>query len=188
MNAMRDYDGRFTRVHEAGHGIHHYLTRHLSVGSFRDCPFEIMEIASMSMELFTIDDLHTIGLSDSQIKDGIYKKIIYDIGFFPYMSKIDLFQQRMYDHPSHTSQERTSERKRLNKLYPYSVRTQDTSVWIAEYQDYIDTYRQRQMHLFEAPFYYIEYGIAQLASLQLYNQFLIDRPSAIQNYKKILSA
>jgi oligoendopeptidase F len=188
MNAMRDHDGRFTRAHEAGHGIHHYLTRHLPIEYFRDCPSEICEIASMSMELFTMDDLHIIGLTDDQIKDGIYQKIIHDIGFFPYMSKIDLFQQRMYDHPHHTSDERKNERKRLNNLYPYATRTFDSTTWTDEYETYLDHYRQRQMHLFEVPFYYIEYGIAQLASLQLYNQFLTDRSSAINNYKKILSA
>jgi oligoendopeptidase F len=188
MNAMRDHDGRFTRAHEAGHGIHHYLTRHLSIEYFRDCPSEICEIASMSMELFTMDDLHTLGLSELQIKDGTYQKLIHDIGFFPYLSKIDLFQQRMYDHPKHTSQERKNERKRLNQIYPYAMRTYDTSVWTDEYEAYLDTYRHRQMHPFEVPFYYIEYGIAQLASLQLYNQFLQDRPNAIENYKKILSA
>lgn len=188
MNAMRDSDGWFTRAHEAGHGIHHYLTQHLPVGYFRDCPMEVCEIASMSMELFTMDDLHMIGLTDDQIQDGIYQKIIHDTWFFPYMSKIDLFQQRMYDHPHHTSDERKNERKRLNKLYPYATRTFDSAVWTDEYETYLDSYRQRQMHLFETPFYYIEYGIAQLASLQLYNQFLVDRPSAIENYKKILSA
>ena len=57
MNAMRDHSGRFTRAHEAGHGLHHYLTKHLEVEYFRDCPSEICEIASMSMELFVIDDL-----------------------------------------------------------------------------------------------------------------------------------
>jgi hypothetical protein len=54
------------------------------------------------MELFTMDDLHMIGLSEEQIKDGIYQKFMHDIGFFSYMSKIDLFQQWMYDYPRHT--------------------------------------------------------------------------------------
>jgi len=188
MNAMRDHYGRFTRTHEAWHGIHHYLTRNLSVEYFRDCPSEICEIASMSMELFTMDDLHMIGLTDDQIKDGIYQKIIHDIGFFSYMSKIDLFQQWMYDYPRHTWEERNEKRKQLNQLYSYATRTFDTQSWSWEYQQYLDSYRQRQIHLFDYPFYYIEYGIAQLASLQLYNQFLVDRPSAIENYKKILSA
>ena len=60
MNAMRDGYGWFTRAHEAGHAIHHNLTCHLPIGYFRDCPMEICEIASMAMELFTIDDLPKI--------------------------------------------------------------------------------------------------------------------------------
>jgi oligoendopeptidase F len=113
---------------------------------------------------------------------------MHDIGFFSYMSKIDLFQQWMYDYPRHTWEERNEKRKQLNQLYSYATRTFDTQSWSWEYQQYLDSYRQRQIHLFDYPFYYIEYGIAQLSSLQLYNQFLVDRPSAIENYKKILSA
>lgn len=188
MNAMRDHYGRFTWAHEAWHGIHHYLTKDLPIWYFRDCPSEICEIASMAMELFTMDELSSIDLAEDQIKDGLYQKITHDIWFFPYMSKIDLFQQRMYDYPNHTIDERKDQRKELNELYSFSTRTFDSWVWSEEYEKYLDYYRQRQMHLFEVPFYYIEYGIAQLASLQLYNQFVQDRNNAIDNYKKILSA
>lgn len=60
MNALRDGNGRFTRAHEAGHALHHYLNRHISPDFLRDCPSEICEIASMAMELFTIDSLDHI--------------------------------------------------------------------------------------------------------------------------------
>lgn len=188
MNAMRDAYGWFTRAHEAGHAIHHNLTRHLPLWYFRDCPMEICEIASMAMELFTIDDLPKIWVNSLQNKDAIEDKITKDLGFLPYMSKVDLMQQWMYDHPTHTVVERKKERRKLNDLYPYALRTGDTLAWEWEYDNYLDTYRHRQMHFFEVPFYYIEYGIAYLASLQLYNQFVVDRSSALANYKKILSA
>lgn len=188
MNAMRDSYGWFTRAHESGHAIHHYLTRHLPLDSFRNVPSELAEIASMSMELFTMDDLPKIWINFIQYKDALEDKITKDIGFLPYMSKVDLLQQWMYDYPEHTIVERKNERKRLNALYPYSLRTGMTSSWESEYDDYFDTYRHRQMHFFEVPFYYIEYGIAYLASLQLYKQFLQDKSQAIYNYKNILSA
>lgn len=188
MNAMRDADGWFTWAHEAWHAIHHNLTRHLPLWYFRDCPSELCEIASMAMELFTMDDLLTIWADWIRNKDALEDKISKDLAMLPWISKVDLMQQWMYDHPTHTIVERKKERRRLNELYPYSTRTGETSAWQWEYDDYLDTYRQRQIHFFEFPFYYIEYGIAYLASLQLYNQFLIDRSSAIENYKKILSA
>lgn len=188
MNAMRDGYGWFTLAHEAGHAIHHNLTRNFSLQAFRNCPSELCEIASMAMELFTMDDLLKIWLDQTQNKDVLAEKITKEFAMLSYVSKIDLIQQWMYDHPTHTSTERNQERRRLNDLYPYSLRTGETSAWEWEYDDYLDTYRQRQMHLFEVPFYYIEYAIASLASLQLYNQFLVDRVSALANYKKILSA
>jgi oligoendopeptidase F len=104
------------------------------------------------------------------------------------MSKVDLFQQWMYDHPEHTADDRKQQWRSLNTLYPYSMRTGISDSWSGEYQDYMDTYRHRQMHFFEVPFYYIEYGIAYLASVQLYNQFVVDRSSAITNYSKILAS
>lgn len=155
---------------------------------FRNCPSEICEIASMAMELFTSDDLARIGCNTDQIKDALDDKIFKDIAFLPYMSKVDLMQQWMYDHPTHTHDERRQHWRELNQLYPYSTRTGISDSWSGEYQDYCDTYWHRQMHFFECPFYYIEYGIAYLASVQLYNQFVIDRPSAIANYTKILAS
>ena len=97
-------------------------------------------------------------------------------------------QQWMYDHPEHTVDERKKQWRSLNELYPYAARTGITQARSGKYADYLDTYRHRQMHFFEVPFYYIEYGIAYLASVQLYNQFVSNRSQAIKNYTKILSA
>lgn len=142
----------------------------------------------MAMELFTIDDLSRIGLNERQTKDALVDKLLKDLLFLPWMSQIDLFQQWMYDHPSHTLEERHAHRRQLNKQYPYAIRMGEASAWEGEYDDYADTFWQRQMHIFEVPFYYTEYGIAYLASAQLYNQWTENRPQAIQNYKNILSA
>lgn len=188
MNARRDSNGWFTWAHEAGHAIHHYLNRDLEIDEFRNCPSEICEIASMAMELFTSDDLARIGCNDDQIKDALSDKIFKDVAFLPYMSKVDLMQQWMYDYPTHTHDERRLHWRELNDLYPYSMRTDISDSWSGEYQDYLNTYWHRQMHFFECPFYYIEYGIAYLASIQLYNQFVIDRSNAITNYTKILAS
>lgn len=188
MNAMRDHWWWFTWAHEAGHAIHHYCTHHLWREMFRNCPSEICEIASMAMELFVSDDLARIGCSPTQITDALQAKTFFDLGFLPYMSKIDIFQQRLYDNPTHSVTERHEQWRKLNERYPASMRTHSTASWSWWYQHYLDTFRQRQMHIFQHPFYYIEYGIAYLASVQLYQQFLDDRLWAIKNYKNILSA
>ena len=154
----------------------------------RDCPSEISEIASMAMELFTIDDLDRIGLDHTQIRSSLEDKLFKDILFLPWMSQIDLFQQRLYDNPTHTVEQRHAHWRALGKQYPYAIRIGEASAWEGEYDDYANTFWQRQMHIFEVPFYYTEYGIAYLASAQLYNQWTKNRTEAIQNYKNILSA
>ncbi len=187
MNALKDSYGRFTLVHETWHALHHYLTSPLSPDYLRTTPSELAEIASMSMELFTIDDLSRSGLSEGQRKDTLEDKLTKDILFFPRMSKIDLFQQRLYDNPEHTITQRHEHWLELNRDYPYALRTWESVARDEEYKDYFATYRQRQMHIFEVPFYYIDYGIASLASIQLYTQWVSDRKSAITHYKNILS-
>lgn len=175
MNDMLDMKAWFTMAHEGGHALHHRLTHELEVESFRNVPSELAEIASMSMELFTIDDLDTIGLDEIQVQSTIEEKIADDILTFAWISKIDLFQERLYDHPTHTIAERHTYWLELNRIYPISMRTFDTESRSPEYESYLETFRQRQMHIFENPFYYIEYAIAQLASIQLYQQWTKDR-------------
>lgn len=188
MNALRDSDGRFTWAHETGHALHHYLTWWYALNLMRNCPSEICEIASMSMELFTLPYLSQLWWSPQAIRNALREKIEHDISFLPYMSKIDLFQQWMYDHPNHTVIQRHAQRRELNKQYPLSLRIWSyesrDAVW---YHQYLDTFWHRQMHIFEVPFYYIDYGIAYLASIQLFQQYLTDPKKAISNYKNILS-
>jgi oligoendopeptidase F len=96
---------------------------------FRNCPSEICEIASMAMELFVSDDLGRIGCSPVQITDALQAKTFHDLGFLPYMSKIDLFQQRLYDNPTHSVAERHEQWRQLNERYPASMRTHSTASW-----------------------------------------------------------
>lgn len=76
----------------------------------------------MAMELFTMGDLGRIGLSELQIKDSLEDKITKDTLFMPWMSQIDLFQQWMYDHPTHTVEQRHAYWRELNRQYPYAIR------------------------------------------------------------------
>ena len=142
----------------------------------------------MAMELFTMDDLGRIGLDEVQIRDSLQDKLMKDILFLSWMSQIDLFQQWMYDHPDHTVEQRHEHWRELNTRYPYAIRIGEAAAWEWEYDQFADTFWQRQIHVFDYPFYYIDYGIAYLASVQLYGQWKIDRTQAIQNYNNILSA
>ena len=125
----------------------------------------------MAMELFTSDDLARVGCTQDQIQGALDSKLFHDISFLPYMSKVDLMQQWMYDYPTHTHDERRQHWRELNQLYPYSMRTGISDSWSGEYQDYLDTYWHRQMHFFEVPFYYIEYGMAQLGAIAVWKNY-----------------
>lgn len=188
MNDMLDMRAWFTMIHEWWHALHHLLSSRIKVDSLRRTPSELAEIASMAMELFTIDDLDKIWLDASAIRSALEEKIANDFLMFARISKVDLFQERLYNHPNHTVAERHEHRMQLNREYPAAMRTYETGAWSGEYEQYLQTFWQRQMHIFENPFYYIEYGLAQLASIQLYQQWTNNREEAITNYKNILQA
>ena len=169
--------------------MHHALTyQHVDVESLRRTPSELAEVASMAMELFSLGDVDKIGWSDAQQCVALTNKIADDLLMFAWISKVDLFQERLYDHPEHTVQERHDYWIELNRQYPVALRTYETSSWSGEYQSYLETFYHRQMHIFANPFCYIEYGLAQIASMQLYQQWQDDPEQAIGHYKAILAS
>jgi oligoendopeptidase F len=102
------------------------------------------------------------------------------ITIFPWIATIDKFQHWIYENPTHTETERTE--KWMSILKEFSSSAVDFSG--------LDIYReyswQRQLHLFEVPFYYIEYGIAQLGAIGLWQQYQADPQKALGNYTKAL--
>jgi oligoendopeptidase F len=175
MNAaglQRDVD---TLLHEGGHAFHAQWSSHEPVVFLRHAPIEFCEVASMSMELFGADHL-----------DVFYNKTDHDrakrvhlegiIKFFPWMATIDSFQHWLYTNPGHTRDERTNKWTDLMKRFMHDVD------W-SGHEDVRDSYWQRQMHLFHVPFYYVEYGIAQLGALQMWLKSLQDTQRALSNYR-----
>lgn len=104
------------------------------------------------------------------------------------MSIVDLFQQWLYDHPDHTISQRKTYRNKLNEEFPCSLRKGAMELWQGEYMMYMDNFWQRQSHIVAHPFYYIEYGIAYLAAVQLYQQWQKDPQQAIVSYRTILES
>lgn len=181
MNAAGQLDDVTTMVHEGGHAVHSFLTHQLDLNGFKEYPTEIAEVASMAMELFSMDKWKVFFDSDEELKRAKEQQLERVITLFPWIATIDKFQHWIYQNPNHTEEERNSQWFTI--LNEFSSPVIDFS-GLDEYRRYA---WQRQLHLYEVPFYYIEYGIAQLGAIGLWQQFKKNPKAALDNYTKALS-
>ena len=103
------------------------------------------------------------------------------ITIFPWIATIDKFQHWVYENPEHTIEERTEKWVEILNEFQTGV------IDISGLEEYRKTGWQRQLHLFEVPFYYIEYGIAQLGAIGMWMQFINNETLALDNYCHALS-
>ena len=181
MNAAGQMSDVTTMVHEGGHAIHSFLAHPLSLSAFKEYPMEMAEVASMSMELFTMNHWQSFFDNEEDLNRAKEHQLERTITIFPWIAIIDKFQHWVYENPKHTIEERTASWKNINE--EFSTDSIDYSG--------LDIYRaigwQRQLHLFEVPFYYIEYGIAQLGAIGMWMQYQKNPKVALENYMNALS-
>jgi len=176
MNAAGQLDDVTTMVHEGGHAIHSFLSHDLALYGFKEYPTEIAEVASMSMELFSMDHWNVFFNNEEELTRAKEQQLERVITIFPWIATIDKFQHWVYENPQHTLEERAD--RWLEILSEFSSPVIDFT-GLEEYRRY---QWQRQLHLFEVPFYYIEYGIAQLGAIGLWKQYKQNPDHAITNY------
>lgn len=179
MNAagvQRDVE---TLLHEGGHAFHCLAARDEPLVFLRSAPMEFCEVASMAMEGFAADhyDVFYNEADAARAKRAYFEGVIR---FFPWMATIDLFQHWLYTHPGHTRQQRTA--YWLELLERFGTGMVDWSGYDAARE----SMWQRQLHLFHVPFYYVEYGIAQLGALQLWMKSKQDPKLALNGYRSAL--
>jgi oligoendopeptidase F len=181
MNASGQMGDLTTMVHEGGHAIHSFLTHPLKLSAFKEYPMEIAEVASMSMELFSMDHWDLFFDDKNDLARAREHQLERVITIFPWIATIDKFQHWIYENPYHTLEERKE--KWLEILQEFSSQSVD---WrgLEEYREYG---WQKQLHLYEVPFYYIEYGIAQLGALGLWMQYKRNKENALSHYMQALS-
>ena len=181
MNASGQMGDLTTMVHEGGHAIHSFLTHPLKLSAFKEYPMEIAEVASMSMELFSMDHWDLFFEDKNDLARAREHQLERVITIFPWIATIDKFQHWIYENPYHTLEERKE--KWLEILKEFSSNSVD---WrgLEEYREYG---WQKQLHLYEVPFYYIEYGIAQLGALGLWMQYKRNKEKALSHYIQALS-
>jgi len=181
MNAAGQMSDVTTMVHEGGHAVHSFLAHPLELSSFKEYPMEIAEVASMAMELFSMDYWDVYFDSKDELKRAKEHQLERVITIFPWIATIDKFQHWVYENPNHTLDERAVRWTEI--LDEFSSKVIDFS----GLENYRGNSWQRQLHLFEVPFYYIEYGIAQLGAIGLWKQFKLNKEAALDNYSKALS-
>jgi oligoendopeptidase F len=181
MNAASSTRDVETMVHEGGHAVHSFLSKDLELAAFKNCPSEVAELASMSMELISYDGQDEFYRTPEEFKRAKEEHLEGIIKILPWIATIDKFQHWIYTHPKHTADERKAFWIELSK---------DFGTGMVDWSGYehIQAYTwQKQLHLFEVPFYYIEYGMAQLGALGVWRNFLTDKKEAVTQYKEALS-
>lgn len=180
MNAAGLHRDVETMVHEAGHAFHSFLADHDPLVGYRHSPIEFAEVASMSMELLTYPYL---GEFYNEVDSNRARREHLEAmsRTLSWIAQVDAFQHWIYLNPGHTNEDRTRQWIQLDERFGGNV---DWSGF--------DTERQyvwhRQSHIFGMPFYYIEYGIAQLGALQVWlNSKRNGEQEAIGAYKRALT-
>jgi oligoendopeptidase F len=181
MNAAGQMSDVTTMVHEGGHAVQSFLTHPLELSAFKEYPMEIAEVASMAMELFSMDHWDVFFDNEKDLKRAKEQQMERVISIFPWIATIDKFQHWVYENPRHTIEDRT--KKWMETLEEFSSPVIDWS-GLEEFRKYS---WQKQLHLFEVPFYYIEYGIAQLGAIGLWMQYKQNKETALDNYTAALS-
>ncbi len=181
MNAVGlDSDVR-TLLHESGHAFHSLSARTEPLVSYRHAPMEFCEVASMAMELLAGDHLGEFYPDEEDYVRSRREHLEGVASILPWVATIDAFQHWLYAHPDHTPQDRRDAWLAVHERFGAGV---DWS-GLEEMRGYV---WHRQLHIFEVPFYYIEYGIAQLGALGVWVRARTEGvEAALAGYKQALS-
>ena len=181
MNAAGQMQDLITMVHEGGHAVHSFLAHPLPLTGFKEYPMEIAEVASMAMELFSMEHWDVFFNDETLLQKAKEYQLERVITIFPWIATVDKFQHWMYENPTHTNDERTAKWNEI--LHEFS----DEVIDYTGLENYRSNLWQKQLHLFEVPFYYIEYGIAQLGAIGMWMQYKKNQQAALDNYCNALS-
>lgn len=179
MNAAGLQGDLETMIHESGHAFHSLYCGHLDLIDERNYPIEFAEVASMSMELLTQDEWQIFYDNDDEVNRAILSHLEGVVFLLPWIATIDAFQHWIYANPNHTREERTEYWLSLRDRFGSKMDWKDNG-------DFRELSWQQQGHLFGVPFYYIEYGIAQLGALQLWQTHRKSPEKALKDYENAM--
>ena len=180
MNSVGSFRDVITMIHEAGHAVHSFLSRDLEVTDFKSTPSEVAELASMSMELITMDYWDVFFPNEADLKRAKREHMEKILGILPWIAMVDKFQHWVYENPTHTVEER---------LEKWTSISDEFSGGITDWSGFDDVRAiawQKQLHLYEVPFYYIEYGMAQLGAIAVWRNYKANPTKAVEQYMNAL--
>jgi len=180
MNAVGLQRDVRTMIHEGGHAFHCYAARDDDLFPYRSSPIEFAEVASFGMEMLALDFLGEFYDNEEALARAKRAQLEGIVAIFPWVATIDAFQHFLYTKPDHTHDERRAHWLELRNRFG----------GIADFSGFEKALAytwQRQLHLFEVPFYYIEYGIAKLGALQVWRNAMQDRSKATKQYREALA-
>jgi oligoendopeptidase F len=181
MNSVGLHRDLVTMVHEGGHAIHSFLCKDLELVDFKSPPSEIAELASMSMELISMEHWQAFFDNTEDLKRAKRQQLESVMDTLPWIAAIDKFQHWIYLNPKHSIKARYEEWTNIMKDFGSDV---------INYQGLEANLKRRwqvQLHLYEVPFYYIEYGFAQLGAIAMWRNYKTNAKRTIDQYKAALS-
>ena len=179
MNAVGSQRDLVTMLHEGGHAVHSFLSRDLSLTEFKSTPSEVAELASMSMELISMDHWNVFYTNASDLKRAKLEQLEKALETLPWVASIDKFQHWIYTN-KHTAQQRKE------KWLEISAELGNQIIdWKGNENMHANLW-QKQLHLYEVPFYYIEYGMAQLGAIAMWRSYKKLGEEGLDNYMKAL--
>ena len=174
---LRDLE---TMMHEGGHAIHSFLSRDIKLVDFKNLPSEVAELASMSMELISMDYWDVFFDSKEELLRAKLSQLEGVMSVLPWVATVDKFQHWLYLNPKHTNEERETEWTKIfeqfgSKIIDWNgLEAFKSNSW------------QKQLHIFEVPFYYIEYAISQLGAIAIWRNYKQNPEKALIQYENAL--
>lgn len=180
MNATGNLRDVETLVHEAGHAIHSFQMAPLKLNAFKNTPSEVAELASMSMELLSMEGWNHYFNDEDLLNRAKCEQLEGILGTLPWIATVDAFQHWIYENPNHTQEERKA---------AWIFQQDRFSSGLVDYSGYEQSKAyawHKQLHIFEVPFYYIEYGFAQLGAIGIWKNYHSNKVKALEGYKSFM--
>lgn len=180
MNSVGTHRDLVTMVHEGGHAIHSFVTRDLEITDFKSTPSEVAELASMSMELISMEHWDVFFENPDDLKRAKKEQLEKSLKTLLWIAAVDQFQHWIYDNPTHTVEDRMFAWENVinhfgSKIIDWTgLEEVKARLW------------QNQLHIFEVPFYYIEYGMAQLGAIAVWRNYKQNPEQALDLYEAAL--
>ncbi|MCK5822507.1 MAG: M3 family oligoendopeptidase [Bacteroidales bacterium] len=174
---LRDVE---TICHEGGHAIHSIVSSTLELVDFKELPSEVAELASMSMELISMEHWNVFFENKEELIRAKQSQLEGIIGVLPWIAIVDKFQHWLYLNPNHSVEERKNNWVKIAKEFGSNV------IDFTGCEDFYANTWQKQLHIFEVPFYYIEYAMAQLGAIAIWRNYKRNPEKTLDNYEKAL--